>query len=75
MIDQDEMMRTGQILATTMTMTTVRVRRTRQTVRKEWGKGRGQRMGRWKGMGKGREMVKGKVLLNCMRKTWTQRAD
>jgi hypothetical protein len=58
----------------TMKMTTARVRRTRKAVGNGLGKGREQRMGRGKGRGRGREMVKGKVLLNCMRQTGTQRA-
>jgi hypothetical protein len=64
----------GAVLAMTMKMTTARVRSTRKAVGNGLGKGREQRMGRGKGRGRGREMVKGKVLLNCMRKTRTQRA-
>jgi len=65
----------GAVLAMTMTMMKARVRRTHRAVRKEPGKGREQRMGRGKGWGRGRETVKGKVLLNCMRQTRTQRAN
>jgi hypothetical protein len=65
----------GPVLAMTMTMTTARVRRTRRVVGKGPGKGREQRMGRGKGRGLGWETVKGKVLLNCMRQTRTQRAN
>jgi hypothetical protein len=57
----------------TMTLTTARVRRTCRGVRKGPGKGREQRMGRGQERGTGREAVKGKVLLNCMRQTPTQR--
>jgi hypothetical protein len=39
------------------------------------GKGKEQRMGRGKGRGRGRKTVKGKVLLNCMCETQTQRAN
>jgi len=65
----------GAVLALTMTMMTARVRTTRRAVRKGPGKRREQRMGRGKGRGRGRETVKGKVLLNCMRETRTQRAN
>jgi hypothetical protein len=65
----------GAVLAMTKTMTTARVRRTRRAVRKGPGKGREQRMGRGKGRGRGRETVKGKVLLNCMSQTRTERAN
>jgi hypothetical protein len=58
-----------------MKMITRRLRRTRRAVRKGPGKGREQRMGWGKGRGRGREMVKGKVLLNCMSQTRTQRAN
>jgi hypothetical protein len=65
----------GAVLVLPMKMTTVRERRTCRAVRKGPGKGSEQRMGRGKGRGRGRETVKGKVLLNCMRQTWTQRAN
>jgi len=65
----------GAVLAMKMTMTMARVMRTPRAVRKGPGKGREQRMGRGKGRGRGRETVKGKVLLNCMRQTRTQRAN
>ena len=61
-------------LVIAMTMTIVKVRRTRRVVRKGPGMGSEQRMGRgmerrlrmgWgKGRGREKEMVKGKVLLN-----------
>jgi hypothetical protein len=79
------MMRTGRIperrevdravLTMTMTMLTARVSRTRRAMGKGVGNGREHRMGRGKGRGRGRETVKGKVLLNCMRQTWTQRTN
>jgi hypothetical protein len=65
----------GAVLAMTMIMTTATVRRTHRAVRKGPGKGREHRMGRGKERGRGRETVKGKVLLNCMRQTRTQRAN
>jgi len=66
----------GAVLAMTMTMMTARVRRrTRRAERKGPGKGREQRMERGNRRGRGRETVKGKVLLNCMRQTRTQRAN
>ena len=60
----------GAILTMAMTMTTVRVSRTRKAVRNGPWTGRVQRMGTGKGRGRqprkgrgrGREMVKGKVL-------------
>jgi len=62
-------------MAMTMTMMTAGVRRTHKAVRMGPGKRREHRMGRGKGRGRGRETVKGKVLLNCMRKTRTIRAN
>jgi hypothetical protein len=79
------MMRTGWIperwvveravLGIKITMTTARVRRTRRAVGKGPGKTRKQKIGRGKGRGRGTETVKGKVLLNYMRQTQTQRAN
>jgi len=65
----------GAVLAMTITMTTARVRRRCRAVRNGLGKGREQRMGRGKGRGWGGETLKGKVLLNCMSQTRTQRAN
>jgi len=63
----------GAVLAMKMTITTPRVGRTRGAVRKGPGRGREQKLGRGKERGRGRGMVKGKVLLNCMRQSQTQR--
>jgi hypothetical protein len=75
----------GVFLAMTMIMMTARVRRARRVGRKGPGMGREQMMGRGKirrlrtvkgkGKGRGRESVSGTVLLNCMRKTQTKRAN